>query len=35
VGGGVDELVVLESLFGLLIHWFSISFDLLAAALPL
>jgi len=24
MGGGVDELVVLESLFGLLIHWFFI-----------
>jgi hypothetical protein len=26
VGGGVDELVVLESLLGLLVHWFLISF---------
>jgi hypothetical protein len=31
VGGGVDELVVLKSLLGLLVHWFLISFYELAA----
>jgi hypothetical protein len=30
VGGGVDELIVFEGLFGLLVHWFWFPYELAA-----